>query len=80
MEKYEFAKPKIKLLGHQISAERMIPNPGKIIAIEALEWLITILKFRGFLKAIGFFKKYIQGFKQIAKLLNDMTLAKFKNC
>src|SRR6266511_2114402 len=37
VEKCEFAKSKIKLLGHQISAEGMIPDPGKVAAIEALE-------------------------------------------
>ncbi len=79
IKKYEFTKPKIKLLGHQISAEEIIPDSDKVTAIKALERPITILKLRGFLKAVGFFRKYIQGFEQIAKLLNDMILIKFKN-
>ncbi len=52
----------------------MILDPGKVAAIKALEWSITISKLRRFLEAVGFFKKYIQGFEQIAKPLNDMTL------
>ncbi len=79
VEKCEFIKFEIKLLGHQISAEGMIPDPGKIAAIKALEWPIIILKLRGFLRAVGFFRKYIQGFEQIAKPLNDMTSVKFRN-
>ena len=59
IEKCEFAKFEIKLLGHWISAEGMIPNLGKVTAIEALEWLTTISKLRGFLEAVGFFRKYI---------------------
>ncbi len=63
MEKYEFIKLKIKLLGYWILAESTIPNLGKIIAIKVLEKLITILKLRGFLRAISFFRKYIQEFE-----------------
>src|SRR6266540_4756290 len=37
VEKCEFAKSEIKLLGHRISAEGIIPNLDKVIAIEALE-------------------------------------------
>ncbi len=37
VEKCEFAKSEIKLLGHRISAEGTIPDPGKVTAIEALE-------------------------------------------
>ena len=58
----------------------MISNPGKVITIEALEQLTTILKLRGFLGAVGFFRKYIQGFGQITKPLNNMTSIKFGNC
>ncbi len=58
----------------------MIPDPGKVAAIKALEWSTTILKLKGFLETVGFFRKYIQGFKQIVKSLNDMTSIKFRNC
>ncbi len=37
VEKYEFAKSEIKLLGHRISAEETIPDLSKVIVIEALE-------------------------------------------
>src|SRR6266498_4314180 len=58
----------------------MIPDPGKIAAIKTLERLTTISKLRGFLGAVGFFRKYIQGFGQITKSLNEMTSIKFRNC
>ena len=80
MKKYEFTKPEIKLLGYQILAEGIIPDLSKVVAIEALEWPTTISKLRGFLEAVGFFRKYIQGFEQIVKSLNDITLIKFENC
>ena len=57
----------------------MIPDPGKVTVIKALERLTTILKLRGFLETVGFFRKYIWEFEQIAKLLNDMISIKFKN-
>ncbi len=59
VEKCEFAKSEIKLLEHRISAEGTIPDPGKVIAIEALERPTTISKLRGFLEAVGFFRKYV---------------------
>src|SRR6266540_3171587 len=37
VEKCEFAKSEIKLLGYRISAEGTIPDPDKVAAIEALE-------------------------------------------
>src|SRR6266540_3636299 len=37
VEKYEFVKLEIKLLGHRISVEGIIPDPDKVTAIEALE-------------------------------------------
>ncbi len=80
IEKCEFAKSEIKLLGHRISEQGTISDPGKVAAIEALERPTTISKLRGFLGAVGFFRKYIQGFRQIAKPLNDMTSSKFGNC
>ncbi len=68
MKKYEFTKHEIKLLGYQISTEGMILNPT------------TILKLKGFLEAVCFFRKYIQGFRQIVKPLNNMMSVKFGNC
>ncbi len=37
VEKCEFAKSEIKLLGNQISEQGTIPDSGKVAAIEALE-------------------------------------------
>ncbi len=37
VEKCEFTKFEIKLLGHQISAERMISDSDKVAVIEAIE-------------------------------------------
>jgi len=59
VEKCEFAKSEIKLLGYRISAEGTISDPGKVTAIEALERPTTISKLREFLRAVGFFRKYI---------------------
>ncbi len=59
VEKCEFVKSEIKLLGHRISAEGTIPDPGKVAAIKAIEWLNTIFKLKEFLEVISFFKKYI---------------------
>src|SRR6266511_5125504 len=79
VEKCEFAKSEIKLLGHRISTEGTISDPGKVAAIKALERPTTIFKLRGFLGAVGFFQKYIQGFGQIARPLNNMTSSRFGN-
>ncbi len=59
VKKCKFAKPKIKLLGYWILAKGTILDLDKVVVIKALKWLTTILKLRGFLRAVGFFKKYI---------------------
>ncbi len=67
MKKYKFVKFEIKLLGYQILAESIISDSRKVIIIEVLERPITISKFKKFLEAVSFFKKYI---KNLNKLLN----------
>ncbi len=59
IEKYEFTKPEIKLLGHWILAEETIFDSGKVAAIEALEKPTITLKLWGFLGVVSFFRKYI---------------------
>ena len=81
VEKCEFAKSEIKLLGHRISAEGTISNPGKVTAIEALERSTTISKLREFLEAVGFFRKDLDrslNYSIIWPLLNLETVRHLK--
>src|SRR6266496_1416024 len=80
LEKCEFAKREIKVLGHRVDAEGTRPDPGKVEAILKQPRLTTITEVRAFLGAAGFFKKYIQDFGKIATPLYHITLNKVSSC
>src|SRR6266540_3156136 len=80
LEKCEFAKREIKVLGHRVDAEGTKPDPGKVEAILKQPRPTTIIGVRAFLEAAGFFKKYIQDFDKIATPLHYITSNKVSSC
>ena len=70
--KCEFFKEQIKFLGHIVSKEGISTCPEKVHAVQ--EWPIpeTINDLRTFLGFVGYYRKFIKGFSQIAKPLNSL--------
>ena len=69
LEKCNFFKDKVELLGHTVSTEGISPLPSKIKVIA--EWLppTTVTQLQSFLGAIGYYRKFIYNFATIAKPL-----------
>ena len=80
LEKYEFIKQEIKVLEHWVDVEEIRSDPDKVKAILKQSHPTTITGVRSFLKAAGFFKKYIQDFDKIAIPLYHITSNKVSNC
>ncbi len=80
LEKCKFAKWEIKVLRHQVDAEGIRPDLGKVEAILKQPWPTTITEVWAFLGAAGFFKKYIQDFGKIATPLHHIISNKVSSC
>jgi hypothetical protein len=72
-----FQQKRVPYLGHYISKKGIEMDPKKISAV--IEWpkITTITQLRGFLGLIGFYRKFIKDFANIAlpltKLLKEST-------
>jgi len=71
-EKCHFIQEEVELLGHTLSTKGLKPIVSKVEVIA--NWLSSNLKqLRSFLGAIGYYRKFINHFAQIAKPLYELT-------
>ena len=70
--KCEFYKTKVEYLGMIIEEGKISMDPGKLKGIQ--DWLIptTVKQTWGFLGFGNFYRRFIQGFSNLAKPLNDL--------
>ena len=70
--KCNFFKEQINFLGHIVSKEGISTCPQKVQAVQ--DWPIpeTIHDVQSFLGFVGYYRKFIQGFSSIAKLLYSL--------
>ena len=79
-KKCEFMKSEIKVLGHIVGQEGIIPDPNKVKTILDILRPNSIKDIRGFLGAVGFFRKFISKFRIITKTLYEITLHRYRSC
>ena len=81
--KCNFFRTEINYLGHTVSAKGMEPGVDSIKAIAEMALPRTYTGFRQFLGATGYFRRFIKGYANIAKPLNDLLSganSKLKSC
>ena len=73
LEKCHFFKEEVELLGHKLSTKGISPIDSKVNVI--MNWIPpkNIKQLRSFLGAIGYYRKFIYNFAQIAKPLYELT-------
>ncbi|XP_056303592.1 uncharacterized protein LOC130215772 [Danio aesculapii] len=73
IEKCNFLQPEVKFLGHQVSAQGVSTDPDKISAVR--EWPVpsTLKELRSFLGFCSYYRRFIEGFSQIAGPLHDVV-------
>ena len=72
LTKCEFNKTKVEYLGMVIEEGKISMDPGKLKGIR--DWLAptTVKQTRGFLGFGNFYRRFIQGFSNLAKPLNNL--------
>ena len=70
--KCEFYKTKVEYLGMIIEEGKISMDPGKLKGIQDWPILTTVKQTRGFLGFGNFYRRFIQGFSNLAKPLNDL--------
>jgi hypothetical protein len=71
--KCEFWIPTVQFLGHVIDSQGIHVDPAKIEAIKDCATPTTPTEIRQFLGLAGYYRRFIEGFSKIAKLLTKLT-------
>jgi hypothetical protein len=67
-----FGARRVKFLGHMVDARGISPNPEKVEAVANFPRPDTVTKLRAFLGLASFFRKFIRGFSEIVRPLNEL--------
>lgn len=73
VEKCHFLQPEVRFLGHQVSAQGVSTDPDKINAVQEWPTPSTLKELRSFLGFCSYYRRFIQGFSQIAGPLHDVV-------
>ena len=73
LQKCEFAKPSVRLLGHIISSEGINTDPVKIETIATYPQPKNVTELRRFLGLASYYRRFIKNFAAIARPLYRLT-------
>ncbi|GBN32456.1 Retrovirus-related Pol polyprotein from transposon 17.6 [Araneus ventricosus] len=71
-KKCQFLKRKIEFLGYVIEEGTIRPSSSKTIAVQNFPLPKNVKQMQSFLDLIGYFRKFVPGYSEIAKPLSDM--------
>ncbi|GJW44571.1 putative reverse transcriptase domain-containing protein [Tanacetum coccineum] len=76
--KCEFWIPKVQFLGHVIDSQGIHVDPAKIESVKDWASPKSATEIRQFLGLAGYYRRFIEGFSKIAKLMTKLTQKKVK--
>src|SRR5579863_9627830 len=71
-KKCQFFKKELAFLGHIVGEDGVKPNPDKVTAVQKQSVPTNLLELRQFLGLASYYRKFIQGFGEIAIPLNQL--------
>ena len=71
--KCEFWLEKVVFLGHVVSSEGIFVDPNKVEAILNWSYPTNVAEIRSFLGLAGYYRRFVEGFSQIATPLTHLT-------
>lgn len=72
LSKCSFLNTSVDYLGHTVSADGILPNAGKVEAIQQFPVPRTVEQIKSFLGMAGFYRAFIEGFGKIAQPLTKL--------
>ena len=75
LHKCDFLKDRVDYLGFEVSSEGVHASPDKVKAVVECPRTQTVHDVRSFWGLASYYRKFIQGFRQIARPLTDLTRA-----
>jgi len=72
-DKCEFLRKETVYLGHIISEKGISSDPSKLVAIKEFSELKKVKDIQSFIGLAGYYRKFIENFSKIAKLLTKLT-------
>ena len=76
LHKCHFNDTEMKYLGHLISSDGVRPDPDKVEKVKELPRPTIVQEVRAFLGLANYFRKFMQGYSQMALPLTDLTRIK----
>lgn len=73
LDKCQFCQPRVKYVGHIVSAEGIATDPAKVEAVTDWPQPHDIRSLRSFLGFCGYYRRFIANYSSIVKPLTDLT-------
>jgi hypothetical protein len=71
--KCSFAQESVVCLGHKLARDRISPDPANVENIKNWRAPENAKKMRTFLGFSGYYRQFVKGYSEIAKVLTDLT-------
>ena len=72
LKKCRWGEQNIGFLGYRVGKDGLKPDPGKIEKIRDIKIPTTVREVRAVLGLFSYYRKFVEGFSKIAKLLNEL--------
>ena len=72
-KKCEFWLEKVAFLGHIVSKDGILIDPGKVEAISKWSRPTNVLEVHSFLGLAGYYRRFVEGFSRLASPLTQLT-------
>lgn len=73
LDKCQFCLPKVKFLGHIVSADGVSPDPAKLAAVTNWPQPTNLKTLQSFLGFCGYYRRFIQNYSAIVRPLTELT-------